>query len=88
MKVLHVLNSRIYSGAEKVVCQIIHHIHETRFMDGNHGPQGIFHNRLVDESLGHEVTDGCKVVYVPEVALEEFACAHGQIPVERLSRAV
>lgn len=24
MKVLHVLNSRIYSGAEKVVCQIIH----------------------------------------------------------------
>ena len=23
MKVLHVLNSRIYSGAEKVVCQII-----------------------------------------------------------------
>ena len=24
MKVMHVLNSRIYSGAEKVVCQIIH----------------------------------------------------------------
>ena len=24
MKVLHVLNSRIYSGAEKVVCQIVH----------------------------------------------------------------
>jgi len=24
MKILHVLNSRIYSGAEKVVCQIIH----------------------------------------------------------------
>ena len=23
MKVMHVLNSRIYSGAEKVVCQII-----------------------------------------------------------------
>ena len=23
MKILHVLNSRIYSGAEKVVCQII-----------------------------------------------------------------
>ena len=23
MKVLHVLNSRIYSGAEKVACQII-----------------------------------------------------------------
>ena len=24
MKVMHVLNSRIYSGAEKVACQIIH----------------------------------------------------------------
>ncbi|MBQ2928284.1 MAG: glycosyltransferase [Oscillospiraceae bacterium] len=28
MKVLHVLNSRIYSGAEKVVCQIIHSFRE------------------------------------------------------------
>ena len=27
MKVMHVLNSRIYSGAEKVVCQIIHAFH-------------------------------------------------------------
>ena len=24
MKVMHLLNSRIYSGAEKVVCQIVH----------------------------------------------------------------
>ena len=29
MKVMHVLNSRIYSGAEKVVCQIIHAFGDT-----------------------------------------------------------
>lgn len=29
MKVMHVLNSRIYSGAEKVVCQIIHSFADT-----------------------------------------------------------
>jgi len=29
MKVMHVLNSRIYSGAEKVVCQIIHAFEKT-----------------------------------------------------------
>ncbi len=29
MKVLHVLNSRIYSGAEKVACQIIHDFEDT-----------------------------------------------------------
>ncbi len=29
MKVMHVLNSRIYSGAEKVVCQIIHDFEKT-----------------------------------------------------------
>lgn len=29
MKVMHVLNSREYTGAEKVVCQIIHAFHDT-----------------------------------------------------------
>ncbi len=33
MKVMHVLNSRIYSGAEKVVCQIIHAFADTPGME-------------------------------------------------------
>jgi hypothetical protein len=68
--------------ADLMVCQVVHHAHEARLMERQHALEGIGHYGLVDEALGHEVTDGSQVVDIPQIALEELACAHGKIPVE------
>ena len=62
-----------------MVGKIVHHIHETRFMERDHRPQRLHHYTFVDETLGQKVADGSQMIDVPQVAPEEFAGTHGKV---------